>query len=83
MKYLEYKLSKYLKLIIGSKNFFDCMIDFYWLVTENKNLKVNQKTYNKLKSLLNSTQAPEGNNRLASEKTDSDIFIIDNNFFSN
>jgi len=57
------------------------MIDFYWLVIENKDLRINQNTYNKLKSLLDPIKAPTGNNRKASDKTDSDVLLMDNNFF--
>ncbi len=58
------------------------MIDFYWLVVENHDLKINKATYNKLKALLDPIKAPSGNNRKASDKTDTDVFLMDNRFFS-
>jgi hypothetical protein len=57
------------------------MIDYYWLVVENKDIRINQVTYNKLKALINPIKAPYGNNRKASEVTDRDVFLLDNNFF--
>jgi len=68
--------------LLGSKNFFDCMIDFYWLVVENKYLTINQITYDKLKAMLDPIKAPTGNNRKPSDKSDTDVFLMDNKFFS-
>ena len=67
---------------LGSKNFFDCMIDFYWLVVENKDIVINQATYDKLKALLDPIKAPTGNNRKASDQSDTEVFLMDNRFFS-
>lgn len=58
------------------------MIDFYWLVVENKDITINQATYDKLKALLDPIKAPTGNNRKASDKSDTDVFLMDNKFFS-
>lgn len=66
---------------LGSKNFFDCMIDFYWLVVENKDIMINQQTYDYLKALLDPIKAPTGNNRKASDKSDTEVFFMDNRFF--
>ena len=57
------------------------MIDFYWLVIENKDIRVNQVTYNKIKALLDPIKAPNGNNRKASEQSDTEVFLLENNFF--
>lgn len=58
------------------------MIDYYWLVIENKDIMINQATFDKLKGLLDPIKAPTGNNRIASEKSDTDVFLMDNKFFS-
>jgi hypothetical protein len=58
------------------------MIDFYWLVMENNDIIVNQATYDKLKALIDPIKAPTGNNRKASDKSDTEVFLIDNKFFS-
>jgi len=57
------------------------MIDYYWLVIENKNIRIDQFTYNKLKGLLDPIQTPTGNNRQVSEQSSSEVFLLDNNFF--
>lgn len=57
------------------------MIDFYWLVIENKDIRINQNTFNKLKALLDPTKAPTGNNRKASDPSDSEVLLMDNKFF--
>lgn len=67
---------------LGSKNFFDCMIDYYWLVVENKDVSINVSTYNKLKLLLDPVKAPSGNNRKASDPSDTEVLLMDNRFFS-
>jgi len=72
---------KLLNIFLGSKNFFDCMIDFYWLVIENKDIRINQNTYNKLKALLDQNKAPTGNNRKASDPSDTEVLLMDNKFF--
>lgn len=64
----------------GSKNFFDCMLDFYWLVVDNQNLSINSETLNLIKSLIDKTQAPEGNNRIASDPSDTEVLLLNNKF---
>jgi len=50
----------------GAVNYPDCDINKYWMYVE-KVLTVDQSTYTKLFSLLDKTQAPTGNSRMASE----------------
>ncbi len=59
------------------------MIDFYWLVVENKDIRINQITYNKIKALLDPVKAPTGNNRKASNYSSDnpEVLLMDNKFF--
>jgi len=57
------------------------MLDYYWLFVVKKDVRINQVTYNKLKALINPIKARAGKNRKASEVTDEEVFLLDNNFF--
>jgi len=57
------------------------MLDFYWLVVDDKNLSINKETLELIKSLIDKTQAPDGNNRLSSDPSDTEVLLLNNKFF--
>lgn len=65
----------------GSKNFFDCMLDFYWVVVDNPQLSINKETLELIRGLIDTKQAPDGNNRLASDPSDTEVLLLNNKFF--
>jgi hypothetical protein len=56
----------------------ECMVAMNWLFIENV-LKIKEKTFDHLFSLLDPNQISDGNYRLASDKVD-DYFLLDNKF---
>jgi hypothetical protein len=56
-------------------------LDYYWLVIDNSNLSINKATLELIKSLIDKTQAPDGNNRLTSDVSDKEVLLLNNKFF--
>jgi carbonic anhydrase len=56
----------------------DCLVAMNWLFVENV-LKIKEKTYDQIFSLLDPNQISDGNYRLASDKVE-DYYILDNKF---